>query len=321
MEQTEKDAKIARYLQDTMTIRDAEFPAEVSHGIKRKNFLITPWEITQVIQNLEGVSMPELEDFLFRNSSIFTAVSINNGERTIRLQPHADPAYYRIDEADSVPVKSEIRLKDVFGLLLYKRIESLSENGKSWVKKEDAIFEIKNSLMLPDDFIPQSWMVIVENNNPIESDGVIEGIQSILGRKWIYVFSSYENGKAIMPYFFYDRREDGLPEVAEEHLSSTLTGEFEALRSSPEFAVFTMTRILKSVIFNLENKGIRELRKPLFDSGKVKLLMDENLVSEIDGKYFIKESVLLADLESLRNKYLDLSRELSMEWMKRIIHL
>jgi hypothetical protein len=82
-----------------------------------------------------------------------------------------------------------------------------------------------------------------------------------------------------------------------------------------------MTRILKSVIFNMETKGTRELRKPLFDSGKIKLLMDENLVNESDGKFFLRESVSATNLESLRNRYLDLSSKLSSEWMKRIVHL
>ncbi|MHB1708317.1 MAG: hypothetical protein ACYCT2_02435 [Thermoplasmataceae archaeon] len=321
MEPNKNYAKIARYLQDTMVIKDAEFLANLPHSNKEKKFLITPWGVTQIIRNLDGGSTTELEDFLSRNDGIFMETSINNGERALRLQPHADPGDYHINGEHPIPVITEIHIKDAFGLLLYKKIESLSENGSKWVKKEDAIFGIKNSLMLPDDFIPQSWMAIVENDEPIESDRVIEDIQSVFGRKWIYVFSSYEDGKAIMPYFLYSRMEAGLPEVTEERLTSILTSEFEALRNSPEFRVFTLTRILKTVIFNLETKGTRELRKPLFDNVKMKLLMNENLVYENGGKFFIRESLSVTNLESLRNRYLDLSGKLSSEWMKRTVHL
>ena len=321
MQPDNNDVKIARYLRDTMMIRKAEFLAELPHSTKEKNFLITPWETTQIIRNLDDVSTPELEGFVYRNDDIFTIAPINNGEYALRLQPHAEPADYQINGKPLIPAETEILMKDAFGLLLHKRIESLSENGSCWVRKEDAIFGIKNSLMLPDDFIPQSWMAIVENDEPIDSDRIIEDIQSIFGRKWIYVFSSYENGKAIMPYFFYNRKGTALPEVTEERLMSILASEFEALRNSPEFRVFTMARILKSVIFNMETKGTRELRKPLFDSGKIKLLMDENLVNESDGKFFLRESVSLTNLESLRNRYLDLSSKLSSEWMNRIVHL
>jgi|GEM_PF-3127385 hypothetical protein len=321
MELNNNDAKIARYLWDTMMIRDAEFLAELPHSSEEKKFLITPWETNQIIQNLEGVSTHELEGFLSMNDGMFGLTPINSGEQAFTLHPHADPSDYHIDEEPAIHVETEIHIKDVFGILLYKRIRALSENGGSWVKKEDAIFEIKNSLMLPDDFIPQSWMAIVENDEPIESERVIEDIQKILGRKWIYVFSSYEDGKAIMPYFFYYRKGGVFADVTEEQLNSILSGEFEALRNSPEFRTFTMTRTLKSVIFNLETKGSRELRKPLFDDAKIKLLMNENLVIENDGKFFIRESVSVTDIESMRNGYLDLSGKLSSEWMKRAVHL
>ncbi|MCL4480969.1 MAG: hypothetical protein M1113_05755 [Candidatus Thermoplasmatota archaeon] len=321
MKLIENDVKIARYLQDTMIIKEAEFLAELSHGAKGKTYLITPWETSQIIQNLEDISISELEGFLSRNGDILAEIHINNGEHAVRLQTKADLADCHINEEPPIAVNAEIRIKDAFGLLLYKKIVSLSKDGSNWVRKEDAIFGIKNSLMLPDDFIPQSWMAIVENNEPIESDRVIEDIQRVLGRKWIFVFSSYEDDKAILPYFFYSRKGVGLPEVTEERLMSILTSEFEALRNSPEFRIFILTRILKSVIFNLETKGTRELRKPLFDNVKIQLLMDENLVSEIDGKFFIRESVSLTNLESLRNRYLDLSSKLSSEWMNRIVHL
>ena len=39
---------------------------------RRKNFLITPWETTQIIRNLDDVSTPELEGFVYRNDDIFT---------------------------------------------------------------------------------------------------------------------------------------------------------------------------------------------------------------------------------------------------------
>lgn len=321
MELIENDVKIARYLLDTLIIREAEFLAELPHSTKEKNFLITPWETSQIVQNLEDISISELEGFLSRNGDILSEIRINNDEHAVRLQTDANLDDFHINGETPIAVNTEIRMKDAFGLLLYKKIESLSKNGSNWVRKEDAIFGIKNSLMLPDDFIPHSWMAIVENNEPIESDRVIEDIQRVLGRRWIFVFSSYEDGRAILPYFFYSRKGAGLPEVAEERLMSIVTSEFEALRNSPEFRAFILMRILKSVIFNLETKGTRELRKPLFDNVKIQLLMDENLVSEIDGKFFIRESVSLTNLESLRNSYLDISSKLSSKWMNRIVHL
>ena len=71
MQPDNNDVKIARYLRDTMMIRKAEFLAELPHSTKEKNFLITPWETTQIIRNLDDVSTPELEGFVYRNDDIF----------------------------------------------------------------------------------------------------------------------------------------------------------------------------------------------------------------------------------------------------------
>ena len=117
--------------------KEAEFLAELSHGAKGKTYLITPWETSQIIQNLEDISISELEGFLSRNGDILAEIHINNGEHAVRLQTKADLADCHINEEPPIAVNAEIRIKDAFGLLLYKKIVSLSKDGSNWVYPVD----------------------------------------------------------------------------------------------------------------------------------------------------------------------------------------
>ncbi|OWP56943.1 MAG: hypothetical protein B2I17_03115 [Thermoplasmatales archaeon B_DKE] len=322
MEYPEPFMRIATYLKNTEKIRDAEFTAGVFNSSEKVNYVVTPWEMKQVILNTAGIHEHELSDYVSKNHDILVIEDLGHGNKRIKLRTGAELPASSDPSADTASFRSKVRIMDIFSILLYLRISALSENGSSWVKKEDAIFGIKNSLNLPDDFIPQAWMSIVENDNPIKSVEPLNYLQDVLGKRLVYTYSSFDGETPVMPYFFYIQPVKGFADhYSEELLSALLTSEFEKLRTSHEFRAFTLARILKTVIFNIETKKLRELKKPLFDQDKIRSLREENLVDETDGRYFLTESLSLSELKSLREEFLNRTQKVSLDWMEREVQI
>ncbi|MEM0155935.1 MAG: hypothetical protein QW597_04970 [Thermoplasmataceae archaeon] len=311
------DSKIEEYLLDTVSIRDKFIETQMSNKVDSN--VITPWSLAQICANLNGVSEENLLDFVSRYNDTLILDADVYGKRILLKAGKNVPELQRVDLPRHIRIidsLSSCRVSDAFSILLLEKVTELTVGLSNWVKKEDAIFGIKNSLMIPDDFMPPSWMLIVENDEPITSLDVLDDISIISGEKSLYVYSSMLQGVPVRPLFFYPRKSSGIKvTLAEDDVASRITESFSKMRSSESFDVFAASRSIKNAIFNLQAKNTRELKKPMFDTGKLGLMIRDGLVSERDGKFFLNDSIDLAELVRIQSEYKRESAKLARTWL------
>jgi hypothetical protein len=313
------DTVIIGYLQDTVAIRGAFFDANElndNDGSSR----IAPWSIAQICANLDNISEDDVVDFVSRRDNIFELDEIGGQKcavvlRTGSVIPGSEYGA-SIKSARIIDSLESTSVAEAFSILLLAKVTELTGKMSHWVKKEDAIFGIKNSLMIPDDFMPPSWMSVVENDDYIRSPDILDDLGTIRGEKSLYIYSSVSKGKGVKPYFLYPRRSSGIEvTVSETEIASRISNNFSRLQSSEDFEVFTASRSIKSAIFNLQTRNTRELKKPMFDRVKLSLMIRDGLVSEREEKYFLNDSVDLAELAMFQSEYKREATKLAEMWL------
>lgn len=322
MEFSESESRILEYLHDSASIRSLEHLVEGDVHGSDGAFNISPWRIPQICYNTGGLSSDKILDLVTRLKDVLTIIDDLNDNQKIGLVPGQSlPEISPRAGKTTIETLTGISVRDAFTVMLMKKVDDLSEKMKNWVKKEDAIFGIKNSIMLPDDFVPASWMSVVENDEPVESSLTLDDISCLSGKRVMYIYSSFSPETVTRPYFLFPKHSSVISaSLSAGDISNRILQEFERIQTSEKFSDFSAGRILKSVLRNMETKNTRELKRQFFDNKKLEFLMKEGLVTEENGKFLIKESVDGQYLKGLLEKYMKLTKEFTEGWMNSTIN-
>lgn len=313
---------IARYLVETENIREISVsfsplnPEEKDTRMSR----LSPWSVGYVALNA-GATESEVRKFVDSTEGIALMegssedggqVIVRNGktplELDIALQPKREIASPRVINA--------------MNLHVYQFLTGRLGESDQPVKIEDAIFDLKNSLFLPDDFMPEHLMGMVEG---ISFPPVIEAkraFQIMPGITSIYLYPEWKSDGFGRVRFLYPSP-SGVPEktVSNEAIREAISGSFRQLSTDSRYREFEQSRLLKSVVYNMTQKKSRELRRPVFDPRKVAALDALGIVEKPGDVPKIREEVSVKDLESIIDRAKQAGSALAREWHESDIEL
>ncbi len=217
----------------------------------------------------------------------------------------------------------EISRRAIIKTLVYLNSKIFLDTSGKLPTPEDAIFPVKNSLVLADDFVPRELMVMVEGSNDYDAANIIRNIQPFPPKRSLLGLGGDEDGKIkkwkyLVPLGFPGDKEPG---KIFNSLMEFFEVEISKMESSPWYSNFIFGRITRSVVYQLSRKNKRILTPPLFPDYYIKILSDHDLV-DLDRKP--PEIRKDRDLDSLRNINQEaekLSSMLAEKWLDENIQI
>jgi hypothetical protein len=173
--------------------------------------------------------------------------------------------------------------------------------------------------MIPDDFMPEHMMGNVEGTMSLTVESVRKEFQFLPGVNTIFIYPEKPLQKFSRIGFLYaDPMIRLLPELEKDNLLTALSSSFNDIRTDHRFRDFENSRLLKNLIYQLEFRKTRELRKPLFNQEKIDQIADLGIPMEGN---IVSEKLKVSTLNEMRSKLLKNSHDLSNDWLKRQIKL
>lgn len=314
------------YLKETFKIREFSENTRLQgfiDGYDRDSaeFTVTPWDIEQITLNTGLHDSQGVEDIISANPGSFSLEDLP-GKLTV----------VRISSEESLETKSSkngcrvntgsITVEDAFKWYLYYKIGLLSENGNRPVSISDGVFSIKNELFLPDDFVPPVMMEMVEGSKIVDVVETRKKLQPSGQENAILLLAKHDSGRFLEPHSFYFRSSlCGEVPANMESLGGKISNSFAEFQTSVEYEDFLFSRVMRNVIFTLEVKKKRELGKPLFDPGKLRLLEKRRIVRLEGDVGVIPDSVELNELKRLKSSAEEKAANVSETWMSSRIRL
>ena len=284
--------------------------------IGAREWLLAPWSLNAIAMNT-GLPQDAIRSFASSKKSLALSDETVSGISIEMLR--------KLRNDENMETKRTLEAKfrnDVSGYMnqhLLNYILTVVDQLDRPVRLEDALFDMKNGIMLPDDFIPEYLMGNIEGEISPDPKDVLREIQSSAYFTDIYCYFEVSNEHNGSLAFIYPSRSTPRPPSGNEEIRKKISDSFTKLQSTPEFRDFELSRTLKTVIYNLEKRNTRELGRPSFDQKRVALLESESLVERRDEKTVIKDSVDLKTLISLQRGFKLAAKQLAEDWLSREI--
>lgn len=314
--------QIIHYLRDTEKLREyvEEFSPLNPEEEGVSDFILAPWSLEAISLNT-GASPDE----------VAAALEPLGRFTEMRKTPGSGPAV-RMFSCEALPGESQ-PASDAGGLpgsLSVSRLmnlhvlqfvrDKIPESGNP-VKIEDAIFDLKNSLFLPDDFMPEHLMGMVEGELSLTIPEIREAFQIIPGTCSIYIFTERKNNGYGRVRFLYPASRAPGTELSNEQLRKMISDSFASIQKTDEYRDFENSRLLKSVIFNMEQKKTRELRRPIFNPAKIGVLESMGLVDRNGESASVKEGITVDELKELYSRAREAGHSLSSRWLDSAVEM
>lgn len=305
---------VLSYLHSTKEIADLRLKFKSLESTAGEDSVVIPWYVRSVSLNA-GVSVEFVREVIAGIEELQIIQEDHFGEHFEIIRGEEIPL---IEEEDA-KIPSTLTVKNLMNLIVYMQTVEMEQASRSLVKLGDALFYIKNTVMIPDDFMPEHMMGNVEGTMTMTVDSVRKEFQFLPGRNTIFVYPEKNFQKfSRISYLYADPLIRLQPYPDKDKLLAILAGSFNALRSDWRFRDFENSRLIKNLIYQLEFRKNRELRKPLFNQEKIDQLV--NLGISIEGN-ILSEKVKTSTLNEMRERLLKNSHDLSVEWLESQIKL
>ncbi len=318
------DAKnqILKYLNDTYSIRNIleNFlplnPDEPGAG----KSVLAPWSISSISINTgfsEDAVLEELEEI----PDAKVEPIVKDGVQLMVLRMRESLGVQAHASHDSHDIKT-MMVKDAMNLHLYQfSIEKVAQNDRP-VKIEEAIFDLKNNAFLPDDFMPEHMMGMVEGDLAMSTEGIHRAFLLNSDVRILYLFHELKGNSAGRVRFIYPAKANfSVPIPENGRIREILAASFSGLRENEKYKDFENSRLLKTVLYNLETKNSRELKRPAFDPRKIRILETLGLVEKTGDAAMIRDSVSAGQLKTNYNMMKKHGEELANEWLHSKVDL
>ncbi len=306
---------ILQYMADTFPLRKVYenfSPLDPDEkGVSQS--VLAPWSLRAISANT-GVETDEVRrileekgDFRFREVKSEN-LSITIAETNNELASNKIPI--SMETGESLSVSSLMNLH-----VLQFVQEKSSETGRP-VKIEDAIFDLKNSLFLPDDFMPEHLMGMVEGEASFNEDEVRKAYAIKEGLTSIYFYQESKETGFGRIRFLYPAASGSFNNVPSNEKVRELIGtSFSSIQGEKSYLDFVNSRLIKNVIFNIEQKKTKELKRPIFDPRKIKTLEEMGLVERNGDSASIKEEITLETLKEIYSNAKTAGQEMAKKWL------
>lgn len=323
---TEKlGADIESYLNGTLKIKDYSASKKLISYIEGRSgdeeYQVVPWDIHQIALNVRAGDVDEVRQFFRSRGETFGIISDAKGVEKVKLKD--EKAFSNSDgKSSNRKPAGTVTVLDAFKWYLYHKVDLLSENGSKTVGISDGVFAIKNELFLPDDFVPPVMMKMVEGSEIVDITKAVENIQPSGQSSALYMFGKHDGGDFLEPDSFYANPcINGEVPVGMENLGKRILESFTELQNTDNYRKFLLSRIMRNVIFTVETKKKRELKKPMFDMGKLKILEASGIVEISGDTGTVPESITAEDLKNIKAQAEKDAANVSDDWMKSTMDL
>lgn len=312
---------ISKYLSDTYTIREITRAFEPlnqdEEGASRS--ILAPWSIQSISGNT-GATADDVRSFLEGSDSFSLDETEEEGIKFEVARPRG-----KLDSAqDGISIKPGTRLPVSrlmnLHVLQFAMSKVLDEDAP--VKIEDAIFDLKNTLFLPDDFMPEHLMGMVEGDADFTQEEIRREYAVLDGRTSIYIFQERKRSGMGRVRFIYPSRSGAVGAApSNDRIRDLISASFSSIQAEKSYVDFVNSRLIKTIIYNIEQKGSRELKRPIFNPGKVEILEGMGLVERRDDKAFIKESISVERLKEIYSKAKADGQKLAEAWLSSSVEV
>ncbi len=314
--------QILRYLNDTYSIRNILEPFSPLNPDEpgAGSSLLCPWSVqsisfntgipeNEVMEELEDISGAKVENLKVGDISV---QALKMGE-SLGVQAHSFLETFEV---------SKISVSEAMNLHMFQFALGRVEENDRPVKIEEAIFDLKNSVFLPDDFMPSHIMGMVEGDISMTAEE-LASFYSLRGDiKLLYLFYEQKANTTGRARFVYPAMVRFKPELpGNEDIRKKLSESFAGLRTNEKYLAFENSRLLKSAIYNLESKNTRELKRPVFDPRKIGILESLGVAERSSGSAKIKDNISLDQLKDMFSTLKHVGEDLAREWLSSSISL
>ncbi|MEM0159102.1 MAG: hypothetical protein QW812_06295 [Thermoplasmataceae archaeon] len=309
MDEYSLSSRIKQYLRDTFSLRDVLEPIEPLEKSNAEGVhVLAPWELRTICLN-SGSSPQFLKQFISRSPDVRVETQTLGGSEVEILKMTGEiKGQVDFEDIGMAP----LTVRELMNLYIHSYLKASGSSLKPF-KIEEALFNLKNSVFLPDDFMPEHLMGNVEGSLliPVErlfSEFQISGHQPIL-----YIFPESLGAKFSRIRFLYPAGNVRSSYFTPEKIIDALKNSFSKVSSDPLYSKFEASRLIRTVIFNLNRKKKVEFKPPLFAPEKIKILRQLGVVT--DGNVLSQEYDI-DSLSRLASRLKEESSGLAKRWLE-----
>ncbi|MCW6169151.1 MAG: hypothetical protein LVQ96_05775 [Thermoplasmatales archaeon] len=315
-EEPEINETILRYLYDTWSIRYRQKLFKPFSSIDdTESQTIIPWSLPIISANI-NVNDSYIQEIVEKQRYLqidhekrygqdFDLVKLKGGRSSL---PQVEDKVIRIPD--------EVSVNSLVNLYVYLFLVDAINKDDKLVSIEDAVFSLKNTLMIPDDFIPPQLMLNVEGEVHLDVNEMAKDIQPFPSLRLIYVYPEFVNKVPNRIRFLYPSRSysfENQPTLTQ--LLSWIGDSFEKVKLHEEFSAFEESRYLKDVIYTIEVKHTRELFSPLFGPDKISKLESLGIINNSETSPAVRDEVDVNFLRLLRDTLKKKAEHLRDYWL------
>jgi hypothetical protein len=319
-EEPEVDELILRYLHDTWNIRYRQKvfkPFSSANDIESQT--IIPWSIPMISANIH-VDDHALREIIERQGYLQIDHEKRYGQDFDLVKLKGDRSSLPPIELKPIRIPDEVSVSSLINLYMYIFLSEAVSTEDRLMTIEDAVFSLKNTLMIPDDFIPPQLMSNIEGEVHLDVNEMIKDIQPFSKHQLIYIYPEFSNGIPNRIRFLYPSKSYSIENGRTlQELLSKIGDSFEKIKLDEDFSAFQLSRYLKDVIYIIEVKHTRELLPPLFSADKMSKLQSLDIISTSEAKTVVKDSIDINYLKELREMLKKKAEQLRSNWLKSII--
>ncbi|MCL5783073.1 MAG: hypothetical protein M1476_04095 [Candidatus Thermoplasmatota archaeon] len=313
---------ILRYLHDTFSIRNLteQFTPLNRNEPGAGASVLAPWSVDAVRINCDV----DRDDVLnaVENIDSLEVQRVTAGTEPLDIIVSGSEIFPVDVQVENVRLKREMEISKIMNLHAFQFLLKIIPGADRPVKIEDAIFDLKNNVFLPDDFMPENLMGMVEGDFNGVISQVRDSMQFLSDSTALYIFTERKgDGFGRVRYLYPSRslKIENLPD--NERLRSVIMSQFAIVQREEKFKNFETGRVLKNVLYNMEQKKTRELKKPVFDSRKMELLDSFGLITSTDGVFRVKDEISTEYLRQLQDEAKRMGHELAESWLKKEVSI
>ncbi|MGC8505835.1 MAG: hypothetical protein ACP5NK_03905 [Thermoplasmata archaeon] len=216
-----------------------------------------------------------------------------------------------------IKLTGRIGIEDSFRLLLDMIVRDDFEVHKMPVRTDEAIFAIKNGAEIPDDFMPKYMMDLIEPAQIPDFICVCRELQISKECRNLFLINCSQNGATgSVSYLVPSSQCVPDSDLDRGSILEGLKKSFRNLEQSEDYVPFTVSRNLRTVMYNLKSRNSRKLPRQISTGTAIEQLKSLNILNLSDSEWVLGDHITLEILEQMKSKYDAMIGETAAKWLQ-----
>ncbi|MHB8360437.1 MAG: hypothetical protein ACYDAO_01330 [Thermoplasmataceae archaeon] len=176
------------------------------------------------------------------------------------------------------------------------------------------IFHVKNSMGLPDDFMPGRFINLGERPD-IFSVKILQESSFVKNIRALYFFSPIKSGTVFAPFSIYPSISSLKITEETDFIIQTIKDSFKKFQDSPIFNKYVNYRALKNFSKKLKMRKNGIINSNFLSSQECAEAMKTGIIENKDNNFYLKEDFFISDLNDLIDARKGEGSEAGKEWL------